>query len=103
MKIWLSSPCDGLLLTLTIQQADSELKDSLVRTAPKVVAFVADLAHNLKQFPGVGGLILPKSISPVSVLLVDSPYPVDGPLSLEGDSSAPCHWWKQAVSSALLL
>lgn len=27
-KIWLSSPCDGLLLTLTIQQANSELKDS---------------------------------------------------------------------------
>lgn len=26
MKIWLSSPCDGLLLTLIIQQADSEFR-----------------------------------------------------------------------------
>lgn len=57
-KIWLSSLCDYLLLTLTIQQADSELNDSLVlisseRRAPKAVAYVANLAHHLKQFPGV--------------------------------------------------
>lgn len=72
MKIWLSSPCDGLLLILTIQQAGGELTDSLVlissmRTAPKAIAFVANLAHDLKQFPGVRGLVFPKSASPVIV------------------------------------